>query len=81
MKDVGIYEGDYIAVKKTTQVRNNQIIVARIGDEVTVKRFSRKGRSVELLPENPDFDPIKVDGRLENFHIEGLVVGLIRPWG
>lgn len=81
MKDVGIYEGDYIAVKKTTQVRNNQIIVARIGDEVTVKRFSRKGRSVELLPENPDFEPIKVDGRLENFHIEGLVVGLIRPWG
>ena len=81
MKDVGIYEGDYIAVKKTTQVRNNQIIVARIGDEVTVKRFSRKGRSVELLPENSDFEPIKVDGRLENFHIEGLVVGLIRPWG
>ncbi len=80
MKDVGIYEGDLIAIKRTTQVKNNQIIVARIGDEVTVKRFSRKGRSVELLPENPEFAPIKVDGRLENFHIEGLVVGLIRSW-
>ena len=80
MKDVGIYEGDLIVIKRTTQVKNNQIIVARIGDEVTVKRFSRKGRSVELLPENPEFAPIKVDGRLENFHIEGLVVGLIRSW-
>ncbi len=79
MKNVGIYEGDYIAVKKTSQIKNNQITVARIGDEVTVKRFSRKGRAVELLSENPDFEPIKVDGRLENFHIEGIVVGLIRP--
>lgn len=80
MKDAGILDGDLLAVHKTNQARNGEIIVARIEDEVTVKRFRRERNNaiVELWPENPDFDVITVDLRDENFSIEGLSVGIIR---
>jgi len=80
MKDVGILDGDLLAVHRTETARNGQIIVARIGDEVTVKRFRReRNRSlIQLWPENPDFDVIEVDLRDEDFNIEGLSVGVIR---
>ncbi len=80
MKDAGILDGDLLAVHRTEQVRNGQIVVARIGDEVTVKRFKRVGNraQVELWPENPDFDVIEVDLRDQEFAIEGLSVGVIR---
>lgn len=80
MKDAGILDGDLLAVHSTQQVRNGQIVVARIEDEVTVKRFKRVGNraQVELWPENPDFDVIKVDLRDQEFTIEGLSVGVIR---
>lgn len=80
MRDVGILDGDLLAVHKTDQVRNGEVVVARIEDEVTVKRFKRdRNKSVvELWPENSDFSVIKVDLRDENFSIEGLSVGVIR---
>lgn len=78
MKDVGILDGDLLAVHRTTEARSGQIVVARLGDDVTVKRLQRKGTTVELLPENPDFEPIVVDTRREPLVIEGLAVGLIR---
>lgn len=80
MKDAGILDGDLLAVHSTQQVRNNDIVVARIDDEVTVKRFRReRNRSVvELWPENSEFNVITVDLRDENFTIEGLSVGVIR---
>lgn len=80
MKDVGILDGDLLAVHSTKQAHNGDIVVARIDDEVTVKRFKReRNRSIiELWPENPDFDVIKVDIRDTNFAIEGLSVGVIR---
>ena len=80
MKDIGIMDGDLLAVHKTEQVRNGQIVVARIGDEVTVKRFKREGNrsTVQLLPENEDFDVINVDLRDQEFSIEGLSVGVLR---
>lgn len=80
MKDAGILDGDLLAVHSTQQVRNGQIVVARIEDEVTVKRFKRVGNraQVELWPENPDFEVIKVDLRDQEFTIEGLSVGVIR---
>lgn len=80
MKDAGILDGDLIAVHTTQQARNNEIIVARIEDEVTVKRFRRErnNATVELWPENPDFEVIKVDLRDSQFAIEGLCVGVIR---
>ncbi len=80
MKDAGILDGDLLAVHRTDQVHNGQIVVARIDDEVTVKRFKREGNraQVELLPENPDFDVIHVDLRDQSFAIEGLSVGVIR---
>ncbi|HNI38057.1 MAG TPA: S24 family peptidase, partial [Pseudomonadales bacterium] len=80
MKDVGIMDGDLLAVHSTTQVRNGQIVVARIDDEVTVKRY-QKGRSahqVTLLPENDDYAPIEVDLREKSCSIEGISVGVIR---
>lgn len=80
MKNVGILDGDLLAVHNTDQAKNGDIVVARIEEEVTVKRFKR-GRNqalVELWPENDDFDVIKVDLRNENFAIEGLSVGVIR---
>ncbi len=80
MKDAGILDGDLLAVHKTEQARNGEIVVARIEDDVTVKRFKRERNNalVELWPENPDFDVIKVDLRDEAFSIEGLSVGVIR---
>lgn len=79
MKNIGILEGDLLAVHRTTETpRNGQLVVARIQDEVTVKRFKKEGHLVWLLPENEDFAPIKVDLREENLEIEGLAVGLIR---
>lgn len=78
MRDAGILEGDLLAVHRTDDARTGQVVVARIGDEVTVKRLRRRGHSVQLLPENPDFEPIEVDGRSAEFAIEGLAVGVIR---
>ncbi len=80
MRDIGILEGDLIAVKKTEKARDGQIVVARLGDDVTVKRFKKIGQSVELVSENPDFAPIRVNKESDNFQIEGLVVGLLRIW-
>ncbi|ADZ91491.1 transcriptional repressor LexA [Marinomonas mediterranea] len=78
MKDVGIMDGDLLAVHKTHAVRNGQIVVARIGEEVTVKRFEKKGSKVRLIAENTEFDDILVDLESEEFAIEGLSVGVIR---
>ncbi|MHA7878342.1 MAG: transcriptional repressor LexA [Saccharospirillum sp.] len=78
MKDIGILEDDLIAVHKTDQVRNGDVVVARVGDDVTVKRYERQGKTVTLYPENPDFDPIHVKLDEEEFSIEGLYVGVIR---
>lgn len=78
MRDAGILDGDLLAVKRTDEVRNGQIVVARVGDEVTVKRWRRQGHQVELLPENPDFQPIVLDARRDEFVVEGLGVGLLR---
>ena len=80
MINVGIFEGDLLAVHKTQDVRNGQIIVARIGDEVTVKRFHRDPGSprVTLFAENPDYSPITVDLASQGFEIEGRSVGLLR---
>jgi repressor LexA len=78
MRDAGILEGDLLAVHRTSEARSGQIVVARLGNEVTVKRFKRLGNQVQLLPENPDFDPILVDLKRDFFAIEGLGVGIIR---
>lgn len=80
MKDAGILDGDLLAVHRMDSARNGQIVVARIGEEVTVKRFRREGNRsvVQLWPENPDFDVIEVDMRDQEFAIEGLSVGVIR---
>ena len=78
MRDVGIVDGDLLAVHTCREARNGQIVVARIGDEVTVKRFQREGTKVFLLAENPDFAPIEVDLKDQELVIEGLSVGVIR---
>jgi repressor LexA len=80
MIECGIMDGDLLAVHRTQNVNNGDIVVARIEDEVTVKRFkrSRSKNQVTLLPENKDFSPIEVDLRHQNFEIEGLGVGVIR---
>lgn len=78
MRDAGILEDDLLAVHRTSEARNGQIVVARLHDEVTVKRFQRDGHHVQLLPENPDYNPINVDLRTDPLIIEGLGVGLIR---
>jgi len=77
MQGVGIMDGDLLAVRATREARNHQIVVARLGDEVTVKRLQRTPTGIELLAENPDFPTIKVQAG-EPFEIEGLAVGLIR---
>ena len=77
MRDAGILDGDLLAVQKTTEAKNGQIVVARLNDEVTVKRFRRGRQGIELIPENPDFDIIHVQEG-EPFELEGLAVGLIR---
>jgi repressor LexA len=78
MRDAGILDGDLLAVHKTEEARSGQIVVARVHNEVTVKRLRRRGAQVELLPENSDFKPIVVDPRRELFAIEGIAVGIIR---
>lgn len=78
MRDIGILEGDLLAVHRTDRVRDGQIVVARLEDDVTVKRFKRDGHRVWLLPENDDFAPIEVDLRHEHLEIEGIGVGVIR---
>jgi repressor LexA len=77
MRDAGIMDGDLLAVQKAKEAKNGQIVVARLGDDVTVKRFKRTRNGIELLPENPDFKTIVV-GPEDEFEIEGLAVGLIR---
>ncbi|MDO4905935.1 MAG: transcriptional repressor LexA [Lautropia sp.] len=80
MRDAGMLDGDLLAVKATPEAHNGQIVVARIGNEVTVKRLrhDRTGHTIELLPENPDFDPIVLHPGTDEFQIEGIAVGLIR---
>ena len=80
MKDAGIIDGDLLAVHRTTEARQNQIVVARIDDEVTVKRLhrTRERHIVELLPENADFAPLRIDMREHDFTLEGISVGVLR---
>ena len=78
MRDVGILDGDLVAVHRTPDIRSRQIVVARLEDEVTVKRYRQDGRLVWLLPENEEFEPIRVDLDEEPLVIEGVVVGVIR---
>ncbi len=78
MKNAGILDGDLVAVHRTPEVRSRQIVVARLDDEVTVKRYRQKGSIVELMPENEDFDTIHVDLTEQMMVIEGVVVGVIR---
>lgn len=79
MRDAGILDGDLLAVHRTPVARQGQVVVARLDDEVTVKRFERTGHKVRLLPANPDFEPILIDLRETELVIEGLGVGVIRP--
>lgn len=78
MKDIGILEGDLLAVHRTERIRNGQIVVARLEDEVTVKRFQRDSHQVTLMAENQDFKPIHLDLRHDDLTIEGIGVGVIR---
>ncbi|MBI5717058.1 MAG: transcriptional repressor LexA [Burkholderiales bacterium] len=81
MRDAGILDGDLLAVQKASEAKNGQIVVARLGDDVTVKRFRRTKAGIELIPENPEFQTILVPGGQESsegFALEGLAVGLIR---
>ncbi len=78
MRDAGILDGDLVAVHRTPEVRSRQIIVARLDDEVTVKRYRQDGKTVFLMPENEEFDPIEVDLAEQALVIEGVVVGVIR---
>ncbi|MDH3437057.1 MAG: transcriptional repressor LexA [Betaproteobacteria bacterium] len=78
MRDAGILDGDLLAVHATREARSGQIVVARLHDEVTVKRLKRRGREVQLLPENPEFAPIVLDLKHDPFTIEGVAAGLIR---
>ncbi len=81
MQDIGILDGDLLAVHRTPEARDGQIVVARIEDEVTVKRFEHAGDRVLLHAENPDYAPIEVDLRRESLAIEGLGVGVLRRFG
>jgi repressor LexA len=78
MKDIGIMDGDLVAVHRTPEVRNRQIVVARLDDEVTVKRYKQDGKVIWLLPENEEFEPIRVDLKEQSLIIEGIVVGVLR---
>ena len=78
MRDAGILDGDLLAVQKAKDAKNGQIVVARLGDEVTVKRLRRTRAGIELIPENPDFETIVVPIGTEDFELEGIAVGLIR---
>lgn len=78
MRDAGILDGDLLAVQRATEAKNGQIVVARLGQDVTVKRFRRTRTSIELIPENADFEIIVVPDGTPDFSLEGLAVGLIR---
>ena len=78
MRDAGIMDGDLLAVQKAKEAKTGQIVVARLGDEVTVKRLRRTRHGIELIPENSDFQTIVVAPDDENFELEGIAVGLIR---
>ena len=78
MKDVGILDGDWLVVHRTTQARNGQIVVARVGEEVTVKRLKVRGNKAELIPENPAFETLHLDLNRDTLAIEGIAVGVIR---
>ena len=78
MRDAGIMDGDLLAVQRAKDAKNGQIVVARVGDEVTVKRFRKTRTSIELIPENPDFKTLVVPFGDVDFELEGLAVGLIR---
>lgn len=81
MRDAGILPGDLLAVQRTRTAQNGEIVVARLGEDVTVKRFERKGDLVRLLPANPDFAPIRIDLTRQELVIEGRAVGLLRTGG
>ena len=78
MINAGIFDGDLLAVHRSSEARNGQIVVARLEEDVTVKRYRRHGNVVELIAENPDYAPIVVDTRRQALEIEGIAVGLIR---
>ena len=78
MIDAGIFDGDLLAVHKTSEARDGQIVIARVAEDVTVKRLKRRNGLIELIAENPDFEPIIVDPTTVEFAIEGVAVGLIR---
>lgn len=78
MRDAGILDGDLVAVHRTPDVRARQIVVVRLDNEVTVKRYRQEGHRVWLMPENPEFAPIQVDLREQSLAIEGIVVGVVR---
>ncbi|MET3118968.1 repressor LexA [Undibacterium sp. GrIS 1.8] len=80
MRDAGIFDGDLLAVKKSNEAKNGQIVIARMGDDVTVKRYKKSGNMIELLAENPDYPNIKINELDEDFSLEGLAVGLVRAW-
>jgi repressor LexA len=79
MRDAGILDGDLLAVQKKSEAKDGQIIVARLGDDVTVKRLKRRPNGLELIAENPDYDNIFVESGDAEFALEGIAVGLIRP--
>lgn len=78
MRDAGILDGDLLAVHRAPSAESGQIVVARLSDDVTVKRLQRRGNRIRLLPANPDFEPIEVDPRRDAFVIEGIGVGVLR---
>jgi len=78
MRDVGILDGDWLVVHRTTEAKNGQIVVARVGDDVTVKRYRARGQKAELIPANPDYQTLHFDLSRETLHIEGVAVGVIR---
>ncbi len=81
MKNIGIMDGDLVAVHRTPEVRNRQVVVARLDEDVTVKRYKQVGSVVWLMPENEDFEALKVDMREQSLIIEGVVVGVLRTGG
>ena len=81
MINAGILDGDLIAVRQTHQVKEGQLVVARLGEDVTVKRWHREGKQVQLIAENPDYPPINVDLERDSLEIEGVCIGVIRSLG
>jgi len=78
MRDEGILDGDWLVVHRTSEARSGQIVVARINDEVTVKRYRIRGQKAELIPANPDFQTLHLDLSRQSLAIEGIAVGVIR---